>query len=415
MYSLSEMVRLPSSTISALSLMLAAASARVGSSSTRPFMYTTSAAASSSASLGLGSNVCELVPSGTMPVTSARSPTMFATMLVIGATVVAIVMRAPSVTDSGPSCDPHADAIGASRTSDAITARRWGVARRGGAAPSSIRTSLRRSSPLSSWPTVVEVCQRRTEPLEAEPDTRLGRVDRHAAPSGHLVEAEVVEVASHDRMTMPRIDVSERGAHTQDDLFADERLVDETIAREVDWTETDERSCVALSTPDIRSHRVDGDAASQHRQVRLERALVRIERRRVAPQPEEHLLGDVGCVVRTAHAAGPQDDVAFVAPAHLGHHELRIAAPCFVPSSTTRRRLDQCGRKCHGRVRCCGRHGLLKGSGDRQKLTESDEHRDQIVAAPRIAMLRPTTTTNVAVAYGASWVHRRASVDAPLP
>jgi hypothetical protein len=34
--------------------------------------------------------VCEFVPSGTMPVTSARSPAMLATMLVMGATVVAI-------------------------------------------------------------------------------------------------------------------------------------------------------------------------------------------------------------------------------------------------------------------------------------------------------------------------------------
>ena len=44
------------------------------------------------ASLGFGSNVCELVPSGTMPVTSVPvPPAMLATMLVIGATVVAMV------------------------------------------------------------------------------------------------------------------------------------------------------------------------------------------------------------------------------------------------------------------------------------------------------------------------------------
>ena len=44
------------------------------------------------ASLGFGSNVCELVPSGTMPATIVSvPPTMLATMLVIGATVVAMV------------------------------------------------------------------------------------------------------------------------------------------------------------------------------------------------------------------------------------------------------------------------------------------------------------------------------------
>ena len=40
------------------------------------------------ASDGTGRKVWELTPSGTMPVTSARSPATFSTMLVIGATVV---------------------------------------------------------------------------------------------------------------------------------------------------------------------------------------------------------------------------------------------------------------------------------------------------------------------------------------
>ena len=52
---------------------------------------------SSSASLGLGSNVCEFVPSGTMPVIFTRSPPMFAAMLVIGATVVATCSRPSSL------------------------------------------------------------------------------------------------------------------------------------------------------------------------------------------------------------------------------------------------------------------------------------------------------------------------------
>lgn len=64
----------------------------VGSSSTRPLMKTMSVVSNVFASLGFGSNVCELVPSGTMPVTSVPvPPAMLATMLVIGATVVAMV------------------------------------------------------------------------------------------------------------------------------------------------------------------------------------------------------------------------------------------------------------------------------------------------------------------------------------
>ena len=55
-------------------------------------MKTMSAVSNVFASLGFGSNVCELVPSGTMPVTSVPvPPAMLATMLVIGATVVAMV------------------------------------------------------------------------------------------------------------------------------------------------------------------------------------------------------------------------------------------------------------------------------------------------------------------------------------
>ena len=55
-----------------------------------------SADSSVAASLGLGSKVCELVPSGTTPViTEAVPPAMFATMLVIGATVVAIFSGLP--------------------------------------------------------------------------------------------------------------------------------------------------------------------------------------------------------------------------------------------------------------------------------------------------------------------------------
>ena len=61
----------------------------------------TSAVESNSATLGCGSNVCELVPSGTMPAMSARSPTMLATMLVIGATVVATSKRSSFIAFPG--------------------------------------------------------------------------------------------------------------------------------------------------------------------------------------------------------------------------------------------------------------------------------------------------------------------------
>ena len=104
MYSSGGIVCAPSSTIAAPSWRLASASSTVGSSSCNPLTYTTSACDKSSATLGLGSNVWELVPSGTIPVTSARSPTMLETMLVIGATVVAITSRSPPA--DAPSSSP---------------------------------------------------------------------------------------------------------------------------------------------------------------------------------------------------------------------------------------------------------------------------------------------------------------------
>ncbi len=51
-------------------------------------MKTMSAVDITSAADGGGSNVCELVPSGTMPTISAQSPMTFAAIEVIGATVV---------------------------------------------------------------------------------------------------------------------------------------------------------------------------------------------------------------------------------------------------------------------------------------------------------------------------------------
>ena len=59
-------------------------------------MNTTSAVESSSAADGGGSNVWELVPSGTRPTIRARSPMTFAAMDVIGATVVTTSERPSS-------------------------------------------------------------------------------------------------------------------------------------------------------------------------------------------------------------------------------------------------------------------------------------------------------------------------------
>ena len=65
----------------------------------------TSAFSKVAASLGFGSNVCELVPSGTIPVMVApEPPAIFATMLVIGATVVAMLrLRLTEAPDAHPS------------------------------------------------------------------------------------------------------------------------------------------------------------------------------------------------------------------------------------------------------------------------------------------------------------------------
>ena len=75
-------------------------------------MKTTSAVVISSAAEGGGSNVCEFVPSGTMPVISAQSPITFAAIDVIGATVV--TTWNPEAESSEDSSLPHAAATRAS-------------------------------------------------------------------------------------------------------------------------------------------------------------------------------------------------------------------------------------------------------------------------------------------------------------
>jgi len=68
----------------------------VGSSSTNPLANNTSLVARAAATLGAGSKVCELVPSGTRPVMSATSPATLAAIDVIGATVELICSRSPA-------------------------------------------------------------------------------------------------------------------------------------------------------------------------------------------------------------------------------------------------------------------------------------------------------------------------------
>lgn len=106
MYSAGLMARFPSSTISDPSLTFRSASCFMGISSSKPLRKIRSAAERSSATLGEGSKVWELVPSGTTPVTSASSPTTLDTMLVIGATVVTIRSFGPVGVTSG--CRPQA-------------------------------------------------------------------------------------------------------------------------------------------------------------------------------------------------------------------------------------------------------------------------------------------------------------------
>ena len=95
MYSDSGSAMVPSSTSSASSRMFACAISKVGSSSLRPLMKTTSASLNSAATEGAGSNVCELVPSGTIPRISTQSPPTREAMDVMGETVVATSSRSP--------------------------------------------------------------------------------------------------------------------------------------------------------------------------------------------------------------------------------------------------------------------------------------------------------------------------------
>ena len=59
---------------------------------------------------GAGRNVWEFTPSGTMPVTSARSPATFSTMLVIGATVVTTRRAAAESWVGNASINPSSSA-----------------------------------------------------------------------------------------------------------------------------------------------------------------------------------------------------------------------------------------------------------------------------------------------------------------
>ena len=90
----------------------------------------TSAFSKVAASLGFGSNVCELVPSGTIPVMVApEPPAIFATMLVIGATVVAMLStRLTVVPDVQPSDEIEVLESGAELPQAVIVAKRANIA-----------------------------------------------------------------------------------------------------------------------------------------------------------------------------------------------------------------------------------------------------------------------------------------------
>ena len=120
----------PTSTISVSGRLLACASSSVGSSSLRPLTRIRSASLSRPATLGSGSNVWLLVPSGTMPWTSTRSPPMLAAIEVIGETVVATRSLSPfpaCAESSGwpqpVSSSPAARPIATIRTSGSLPGR----------------------------------------------------------------------------------------------------------------------------------------------------------------------------------------------------------------------------------------------------------------------------------------------------
>ncbi len=88
-------------------------------------MKITSARSRASASDGRGSKVWEFVPSGTMPVMSARSPITAAAMEVIGATVVTTESRAEPSAPAGSSVtsSPHPAPTSARAAARAATRR----------------------------------------------------------------------------------------------------------------------------------------------------------------------------------------------------------------------------------------------------------------------------------------------------
>ena len=108
MYCDSGRTVVPTSTISVPGRLLAWASSSVGSSSLSPLTRIRSASLSSPATLGSGSKVWLLVPSGTMPRTSTRSPPMLAAIEVMGETVVATSSFSPFPSPvAEPSDWPH--------------------------------------------------------------------------------------------------------------------------------------------------------------------------------------------------------------------------------------------------------------------------------------------------------------------
>src|SRR5262245_12489000 len=71
---------------------------------------------------GIGSKVCELIPSGMIPARLILSPAIFSTMLVIGATVVTTLSFFSAVVAGFSSRRPHAIRNTAAKiTTDVIT------------------------------------------------------------------------------------------------------------------------------------------------------------------------------------------------------------------------------------------------------------------------------------------------------
>ena len=150
---------------------LACASSSVGNSRLRPFITMRSAWASKRAAEGGGWKVCAFMPSGTRPVTLARSPATFSTMLRSGATVVTTLTGGPSAGACARVVDASSGG-GAPGPPQATTrAASSSVARTAQAARGGVTRGIRSRSPAGHacrWPFLQLIAgsngQRRSRP-----------------------------------------------------------------------------------------------------------------------------------------------------------------------------------------------------------------------------------------------------------